>query len=161
MVAHDEEHDGLLDEFELQDENQKARPNSSRRTARRCARLVRRRVWCLIAGVVTLALLCIIGAVFSSIGTLKAPKGPAKGGHLGIRLHPEEHASRPPTTLTFNWTITAGLRSPDGVEKRVYLANGTIPCCCHILYLTQRCRSISGANHRGKVWRPTCSTHSQ
>ncbi|KAL2672296.1 hypothetical protein Neosp_012998 [[Neocosmospora] mangrovei] len=38
MVAHDEEHDGLLDEFELQDEDPKTRHNSSHRTVRRCAR---------------------------------------------------------------------------------------------------------------------------
>ncbi|KAI8711503.1 hypothetical protein NCS52_01414100 [Fusarium sp. LHS14.1] len=130
MVAHDEEHDGLLDEFELQDEDPKMRPNPSHRTVRRCARVVRRRVWCLIAVVVAIALLCILGAAFSSKRTLKAPnapEGPKEDGHLGIRLHPEEHAFRPPTTLTFNWTITAGLRSPDGVQKRVYLVNNEFP----------------------------------
>lgn len=140
MVAHDEEHDGLLDEFELQDEDPKTRPNSSHRTVRRWVRFVRRRVWCLIAVVVAIALLCILGAAFSSRGTLKALKGPEEGGRLGIRLHPEEHASRPPATLSFNWTITAGLRSPDGVQKRVYLVNGKFQCCTHISYLTQHCR---------------------
>ncbi|KAM6511313.1 hypothetical protein FALCPG4_016315 [Fusarium falciforme] len=123
MVAHDEEHDGLLGEFELQDEDQKTRPNLSHRTVRRCARFVRRRVWCLVAVAVTIALLCIIGAVFMPVATSKSPEK----GHPGIRLHPEEHASRPPTTLAFNWTISAGLRSPDGVEKRVYLVNDEFP----------------------------------
>ncbi|KAI8652064.1 hypothetical protein NCS56_01423200 [Fusarium sp. Ph1] len=127
MVAHDEEHDGLLDEFELQDEDPKTRPKSSHRTVRRCARFLRRRVWCLVAVAVTLALLCIFGAVFSSIGALKAPKGPEEDDPLGIWLHPEEHTSRPPTTLTFNWTISAGLRLPDGVQKRVYLVNDQFP----------------------------------
>ncbi|UPK99837.1 hypothetical protein LCI18_010772 [Fusarium solani-melongenae] len=127
MVAHDEEHDGLLDEFELQDEDTKTQSNSSHRTVRRCARLVRRRIWCLITVAVTIALLCTFGAASSIIGTLRAPKGPEKGGRLGIRLHPEEHATRPPTTITFNWTITAGRRSPDGVEKRVYLVNDEFP----------------------------------
>ncbi|KAL6355471.1 hypothetical protein LRP88_11062 [Fusarium phalaenopsidis] len=90
MVAHDEEHDGLLDEFELQDEDPKTRPKSSHRA-------------------------------------LKAPKGPEEDDPLGIWLHPEEHTSRPPTTLTFNWTISAGLRLPDGVQKRVYLVNDQFP----------------------------------
>ncbi|KAJ3459208.1 hypothetical protein MRS44_015281 [Fusarium solani] len=127
MVAHDEEHDGLLDEFELQDEDPKTRPNSSHRTVRRCARFAQRRIWCLVTVAATIALLCTFGAAFSSIGAPKAPKGPKKGGHLGIWLHPEEHASRASTTLTFNWTISAGLRSPDGVEKRAYLVNDEFP----------------------------------
>lgn len=38
-------------------------------------------------------------------------------------LHPEEHISRPPTTITHHWKITSGLRRPDGVLKRAYLIN--------------------------------------
>ncbi|KAF8860867.1 hypothetical protein BDZ45DRAFT_587758 [Acephala macrosclerotiorum] len=46
---------------------------------------------------------------------------------LGIRLHPKDHMSRPPTTITHNWNITAEFRSPDGVKKFVYLVNGQFP----------------------------------
>jgi FtsP/CotA-like multicopper oxidase with cupredoxin domain len=46
---------------------------------------------------------------------------------LGIRLHPQDHMSRPPTTLTHHWNITAGYRSPDGVRKKVYLVNDLFP----------------------------------
>ncbi|KIW76134.1 hypothetical protein Z517_10879 [Fonsecaea pedrosoi CBS 271.37] len=48
-------------------------------------------------------------------------------GDTAIKLHPEVHASRPPTTLTFNWEITKGYRYPDGVRKEVYLINGLFP----------------------------------
>lgn len=43
---------------------------------------------------------------------------------LAIALRPEQHAARKAATLTFSWNITLGTRSPDGVEKQVYLVNG-------------------------------------
>lgn len=43
---------------------------------------------------------------------------------LAIPLHPVEHSTRDPTTLTFEWHVTLGTRAPDGVEKQVYLVNG-------------------------------------
>lgn len=43
---------------------------------------------------------------------------------LSIPLHPVEHSTRDPTTLTFEWHVTQGTRTPDGVEKQVYLVNG-------------------------------------
>jgi hypothetical protein len=43
---------------------------------------------------------------------------------LAIPLHPVEHSTRDPTTLTFDWHVTLGTRAPDGVEKQVYLVNG-------------------------------------
>jgi hypothetical protein len=39
------------------------------------------------------------------------------------RLRPEDHIDREPVTQTLNWSITAGQRRPDGVDKRVYLIN--------------------------------------
>nr|POE72045.1 laccase-1 [Quercus suber] len=44
-----------------------------------------------------------------------------------FQLHPQEHASRDPRTLHFDWRITAGNRRPDGVLKRVFLVNGDFP----------------------------------
>ncbi|KAM0450070.1 hypothetical protein ACHAO4_006952 [Trichoderma viride] len=46
---------------------------------------------------------------------------------LTIPLHPVEHSTRDPTTLTFDWHVTLGTRAPDGVEKQVYLVNGHFP----------------------------------
>ncbi|KAJ3072299.1 Dual specificity tyrosine-phosphorylation-regulated kinase [Podochytrium sp. JEL0797] len=46
---------------------------------------------------------------------------------LGIQLNPMDHALRPPTTVTFNWTITSAVKSPDGVTKEVFLVNGQFP----------------------------------
>ncbi|KIX96822.1 uncharacterized protein Z520_07542 [Fonsecaea multimorphosa CBS 102226] len=48
-------------------------------------------------------------------------------GDIAIRLHPDNHIGRPPTTLTFSWEITKGFRYPDGVRKEVYLINGQLP----------------------------------
>ena len=39
-------------------------------------------------------------------------------------LHPQDHSFREPTVIHYHWVITSGSRSPDGVEKRVYLING-------------------------------------
>ncbi|KAK5688636.1 hypothetical protein LTS10_000614 [Elasticomyces elasticus] len=44
-----------------------------------------------------------------------------------FRLHPEDHAFRPPTVLEHNWTISTGFRRPDGVLKQVYLVNDAFP----------------------------------
>jgi FtsP/CotA-like multicopper oxidase with cupredoxin domain len=48
-------------------------------------------------------------------------------GTLGIVLHPETHAHRPPHDITQHWNITSDFRSPDGVKKEVYLINGELP----------------------------------
>lgn len=47
--------------------------------------------------------------------------------HNNFRLHPKQHATRPPTTQVYNWTITTGDRRPDGVLKQVYLVNDDFP----------------------------------
>ena len=44
---------------------------------------------------------------------------------LAIRLRPDLHRYRNPHTIEHEWTISSGIRSPDGVEKQVYLINGT------------------------------------
>jgi len=69
---------------------------------------------------------------FSYFASQKIGLGATKdvGSHdemLGIRLHPEDHVSRPPTTVTHVWNITSGYRSPDGVKKKVYLVNDSFP----------------------------------
>lgn len=46
---------------------------------------------------------------------------------LGISLHPEYHATRPPKNVTLDWRVSAAMRSPDGVRKRVYLVNDVFP----------------------------------
>ncbi|RDW65066.1 hypothetical protein BP6252_10717 [Coleophoma cylindrospora] len=49
------------------------------------------------------------------------------GETVGIRLHPEDHVYRKPQTRNYNWVVTSGVRSPDGVQKEVYLINGDFP----------------------------------
>ena len=42
-------------------------------------------------------------------------------------LNQLEHSARPATTIWLEWIVSAGLRSPDGVQKLVYLINGAFP----------------------------------
>ncbi|KAF5618091.1 L-ascorbate oxidase [Fusarium tjaetaba] len=120
MVAHDEEADALLEEFELREE---AKVRDGRTPPSKC----RTCGWRWIAALIVVALLSVIGVVVALHGLSSSRPGDDATGHLGYRLHPEDHASRPPTTLSFNWTITAGTRSPNGVEKQVYLVNDEFP----------------------------------
>jgi hypothetical protein len=53
-----------------------------------------------------------------------ASGAPLDDSQLAIPLHPTEHSTRDPTTLTFDWHVTLGTKAPDGVEKEVYLING-------------------------------------
>lgn len=46
---------------------------------------------------------------------------------LAHLLHPGEHADRAPANVKLTWQITTGIRSPDGVEKKVYLINDAFP----------------------------------
>jgi len=46
---------------------------------------------------------------------------------LDIILNPQDHNSRPPNTFHHDWIITAALRRPDGVAKRIYLINDQFP----------------------------------
>jgi hypothetical protein len=63
-----------------------------------------------------------------------------ENGHL----RPEDHIYREPVTQTFNWSITAGQRRPDGVDKRVYLINGMSLVAFKIMFILTFCyRSLS------------------
>lgn len=46
-------------------------------------------------------------------------------GQIAIPLHTARHATRSPTTLEFRWNVTSETQSPDGVQKNIYLVNGT------------------------------------
>ncbi|RMD42634.1 hypothetical protein DV735_g2484, partial [Chaetothyriales sp. CBS 134920] len=65
--------------------------------------------------------------VFSkpTAATGSAESHPSK--NVAIQLKPEDHIFRAPSTLEFNWDITKGFRSPDGVRKEVYLINNRFP----------------------------------
>ncbi|KAF5720936.1 putative multicopper oxidase [Fusarium globosum] len=120
MVAHDEEADALLEEFELREEVKVRDDRTPPSVSCTCG-------WRWIAALIVVALLSAIGIVVALYGPSSSPPGDDTTGHLGYRLHPGDHATRPPTTQYFNWTIAAGTRSPDGVEKRVYLVNNEFP----------------------------------
>ncbi|PTB73372.1 multicopper oxidase [Trichoderma longibrachiatum ATCC 18648] len=79
-----------------------------------------------IAGLV--AALCL-GSLLVLLFALNrhASGAPWDDSQLAIPLHPTEHSTRDPTTLTFDWHVTLGRRAPDGVEKEVYLINGQFP----------------------------------
>ena len=42
-------------------------------------------------------------------------------------LHPKDHTHRKPTLHVVEWRVTKEVRSPDGVEKDIYLINGQFP----------------------------------
>lgn len=119
MVAHDEEADALLEEFELREEVKVRDDRTPPSVCRTCG-------WRCMTALIVVALLSAIGVVVVLHGPLSNQLSDDATSHLGYRLHPQSHASRPPTTQSFNWTITAGTRSPDGVEKRVYLVNSKV-----------------------------------
>ncbi|KAM3430332.1 hypothetical protein MY4824_007744 [Beauveria thailandica] len=54
-------------------------------------------------------------------------KQPPTREQVAIPLHPQLHMNRDVETLHLDWVITTGIRSPDGVQKRVYLVNGEFP----------------------------------
>ncbi|KAI6762518.1 hypothetical protein HG530_008498 [Fusarium avenaceum] len=130
MVAHDEEAHALLEEHELYSEDTSVQDGktslptypalSSHFLTRSCT--VR---W--IAAFIVVSLLSVFGAIITSHGAREQFSENGQDTPLAYRLLAQEHISRPPTTLIFSWNITAGLRSPDGVEKRVYLVNDEFP----------------------------------
>lgn len=60
------------------------------------------------------------------------------------QLQPEDHIYREPVAQTLNWSITAGQRRPDGVDKRVYLINGMSLRAFNMTFILTLCyRSLS------------------
>jgi hypothetical protein len=45
-----------------------------------------------------------------------------------IKLHPDDHIYREPTTQHLEWVVTSDYLRPDGVLKRVYCINGEYLC---------------------------------
>lgn len=125
MVAHDEEAYALLDEHDLCSEDSSVRDDralSSAYTAPFSHRFKRPCVVRWVVALILVSLLSPFGAIIYH--ALEQSSETGQDTPLGYRLHAQEHTSRPPKTLIYNWNITAGFRSPDGVEKRVYLING-------------------------------------
>jgi len=54
---------------------------------------------------------------------------------LKILLHPEEHVSRDPNNRRFSWNITKATIAPNGVQKDVFLINGTIYSYCMLFFI--------------------------
>ncbi|KAF4459766.1 hypothetical protein FALBO_13472 [Fusarium albosuccineum] len=128
MAVDDEESHGLPQAFEVHDERAKAQAYTLKLPSRRKFCPVKRHcIMCLVAAILASALLVILYFILvSSSEQLTSPENNGTN-HLAIKLNPRKHTSRSPTTLTFNWAITTGQRSPDGVEKRVYLVNDEFP----------------------------------
>lgn len=68
-----------------------------------------------------------------------------------IQLHPENHAYRQPVTQHLDWLVTSDHLRPDGVLKRIYLANGSSLNYFALILIV--CRTLSRPNHRGSLWR--------
>ncbi|KAI5281256.1 hypothetical protein KEM54_003296 [Ascosphaera aggregata] len=84
-----------------------------------------------------IALLTVIcAAVIVLAKGLETPLPNGHNGHTDIdvdaptrlqNLYPEDHIHRASKTIELNWTVTSGIRRPDGVLKRVYLINDLFP----------------------------------
>lgn len=81
---------------------------------------------------------------------------------FGIFLHPEDHVLREPNVLRLSWNITKAIIAPDGVEKNVFLINGTTHFIKkkkkevlnnQLMYKNYINRSIPRAYNRGATWR--------
>ncbi|KAM0283669.1 hypothetical protein ACHAPQ_005904 [Fusarium lateritium] len=130
MVAHDEEAHALLEEHELHNEDPKVRDGNDLHSnyAALPSHLLKRLCtvrW--IAALIAVSLLSVFGLVITSDDAREQFSESSQDTPLAYRLHAQKHTSRSPTTLVFRWNVTAGLRSPDGVEKRVYLINDEFP----------------------------------
>jgi hypothetical protein len=125
MVAHEEEAIALLDGLELDEQDLKAQSHASVDGKRKPQSLKGLgRLWFAASVVVICLLLTGLFTWFLSTQHDVLPTHEERR-FMGLALKPQDHSSRLPRILEFNWTITAGLRSPDGVQKRVYLVNGT------------------------------------
>ncbi|KAM0490723.1 hypothetical protein ACHAP8_011268 [Fusarium lateritium] len=128
MVAHDEEAHALLDEHELRSEDTSARDRRALSSAYTASFSHRFKRSCAVRRVVALIMVLLLSIFGVTIyGAQEQVSETGQDTPLGYRLHAQEHTSRPPKTLVYSWNITAGIRSPDGVEKRVYLINGQFP----------------------------------
>ncbi|KAF5664245.1 putative multicopper oxidase [Fusarium heterosporum] len=123
MVAHDEEAHALLEEHEprSEDGNIQEFPASPVRSVK--GSYTRRVTVCFIVAL----LLYTLSAIITSYVAPPAFSENDGESPLEYQLDAQKYASRPPKDLIFNWSITAGIRSPDGVQKRVYLVNDAFP----------------------------------
>lgn len=151
MVAHVEEAHALLGEFEVDGDSKIVGANTPlpSRYGRSSLPLIKRpfsrRLRACLTTVILILALGLVATLYTTKTTLPVNEEPKQLAYL---LHPQEHASRPPTTLSFNWTISSGLRSPDGVEKQVYLINGEIMNWDAMIGLINAFRPVPGAFDR-------------
>ncbi len=86
---------------------------------------------CVSLGLVTVVFLSVamllVGPYFGLHPQRLVNKQPQPHNQVAIPLHPQKHSNRDAKMLRFDWTVTTGTRSPDGVEKQVYLVNGKSP----------------------------------
>ncbi|OBS29624.1 hypothetical protein FPOA_03562 [Fusarium poae] len=130
MAAFDEEAHGLLDEHELCSEDTSVPDDIDLSTAYTASFSHRPKRSCAVrwaVAVIVVLVLSMFGAIVTSYGAREQFSETGQDTPLGYRLHPHEHTSRPPKTIVYSWNITSGIRSPDGVEKRVYLINDEFP----------------------------------
>ncbi|PNY27652.1 Iron transport multicopper oxidase FET3 [Tolypocladium capitatum] len=118
----DEEDHGLLDEAGAKP----PRPERDRAFGSVRGLFTGAAKWTTLAGLMlgTVLALPLLGYVSRGALPVAASRGERQ---LAIALRPARHAAREATTLTLSWNITLGTRSPDGVEKQVYLVNDQFP----------------------------------
>jgi FtsP/CotA-like multicopper oxidase with cupredoxin domain len=76
-------------------------------------------------------------------GHFESTIAPGPERDLKVLLHPEDHVSRDPSTRHFSWNITKAIITPNGVQKNVFLINGTADSN-HALYFMSRMLTMVG-----------------
>lgn len=117
--------------FEMQDQSIQVKwPDNMSTKSRR--RSLTSRVSLVLVTVVFLSVaMLLVGPYFGLHPQRLVYKQPHLHDQVGILLHSKTHSNRDAETLRFDWTVTTGTRSPDGVEKQVYLVNGKSPRPVH------------------------------
>ena len=118
----------LLDEVDAGSDESATQPSidEAREAETHAEPAVRRKPNFTVFRIAGLVIALILGSLLVLLFALNrhTSGAPFDDSQLAIPLHPSEHSTRDPTTLTFDWHITLGTRAPDGVEKQVYLVNG-------------------------------------
>ncbi|KAJ6785464.1 hypothetical protein PWT90_01174 [Aphanocladium album] len=89
--------------------------------------LTKRLSFSLVAIVFLIVVTVLLGPYFGLHAQHLVYKQPQPHDQVAIQLHPHLHSNRAAKTQRFDWTVTTGKRTPDGVEKQVYLVNGQFP----------------------------------
>ncbi|RDW88815.1 hypothetical protein BP6252_00847 [Coleophoma cylindrospora] len=126
----------LRQSFEFGDPAAQRRPGANWKPNQKRDLLLRRWRWkglMMLFGIATLVFFFLVDTSLLRSSTrilfskLSGSQTSQESQNVAISLHPKRHVFRDARTISHNWTVTSGIRAPDGVEKEVFLINGQFP----------------------------------